>query len=155
MLVCLVQCIQWVGLWASHMTAIDSVIVTDLLSITCDDNGGFAETSSFWVEHGRVCVDDDRDGETDATMLNLSDCDDNGGVAETGSLGLNMAEFVLGGGSPNHRTAQDRNRVTGTFVCITERERRGERGGGGRGWEGVLQYSDRVICMYWRVREGK
>ena len=39
-------------------------------------------------------------------------------MAETGSLGVNMVEFVLGGGSPTNRNAQDRNRMTGAFVSI-------------------------------------
>ena len=40
-------------------------------------------------------------------------------MAETGSLGVNMVEFVLGGGSPTNRNAQDRNRMTGAFVSVT------------------------------------
>ena len=39
-------------------------------------------------------------------------------MAETGSLGVNMVEFVLGGGSPTNRNAQDRNRMTGAFVSV-------------------------------------
>ncbi|XP_070209150.1 pumilio homolog 2-like [Littorina saxatilis] len=50
------------------------------------------------------------------------------GMSQTGSLGLNMAEFVLSGGSPTNRNAaQDRNRMTGAFGQTAESEEKKEK----------------------------
>ncbi|XP_076437978.1 pumilio homolog 1-like [Babylonia areolata] len=49
------------------------------------------------------------------------------GMSQTGSLGLNMAEFVLGGSPTNRSNIVDRNRMTGAFGPVPEVEEKKEK----------------------------